>query len=83
MNYKEYTDKDLESKNYAILYWDAEEPYETIVSLHEERTKAETRIKYLNKEADRLFQKGIATGRYGIHPVTDARVKRCLNYNND
>jgi len=77
---KYYDEEDLKNKNYAILYWDAEEPYEYIVSLHDEYDKAKKRLDYLNKEANRLFDKGIATSRYGIYKTDDLKVKKCFNY---
>lgn len=78
-----YNDEDLLNKNYAILYWDAEEPYEYIVSLHDEYDKAKKRLDYLNKQANKLFDKGIATCRYGIYKTDDLRLKKCFNYERD
>lgn len=77
---KTYNEKDLLNKNYAILEFDAEEPYPVIASLHEEREKAEKRQKHLRKEAIKLFEKGISNIDYIIVSIDDKRVKQSLNY---
>lgn len=77
---KDYTKKDLKNKKYVVTEWVEEEGMRYIVSLHETKEMADKRCKYLNKQANKLFEKGIDSVAYGVHEISSELLKRCFNY---
>lgn len=80
MNCKDYTKKDLDNKKYAIIEYSVEDNMYYIASLHDDYTKAKKRLDYLNKEAQRLFDKGIDSVSYGLYETTNEKITKCFNY---
>ena len=78
--YKTYNKKDIANNKYAILEYDVEEPVVIIASMHKEKKKTKKRYEYLEKQAKRLFEKDISTVEYELVEITDNRVKKCFNY---
>ena len=80
---KNYMEKDLLHKNYAIIECNAEDPDTNIVSLHEDYDKAKRRLQHLRKLAKKDFDRDIDNRCYILVKVDDKRVVECFNYNNE
>lgn len=79
---REYNEKDLQNKNWAIISFDWEDGAYLIESTHIEKEMAEKRHKYLKKEEQRFMTKpqGYAIDYYLVD-INDKRIRNCFNYN--
>ena len=80
MNCRDYNEKDLLNKKYAILEYSVEDCMYYIVSLHDDYIKAKKRLEHLNREARRLFDKGIDSVGYELHETNSLKIRKCFNY---
>lgn len=80
MNCKDYSEKDLLNKKYAILEYSVEDCMYYIVSLHEDYIKAKKRLEHLKREARKLFDKGIDSVEYGLYETNDTKIYKCFNF---
>ena len=72
---KTYTKDDLLKNNYAVVCWDEEDGMFYLISLHKDKDMAQKRLKHLNTQARKLFDKGIWSGVYALWQTSDARIK--------
>ena len=78
---KEYNEKDMQNKKYAVISYDYEDFVYHLKSTHEDKKMAERRYNYLKRQEEIFFNKsqGYAIDYY-IVDINDERVKKCCNY---